>query len=93
MNLLLLFINLNVSESEDAHNSWLHCFTDPLEIGTRVSLSYRQRNTCPKFKMMSETIQTRVVYVFNYELFHREASAETIKLVSESFRIFNKTNS
>ena len=27
---------------EDIHNSWLYCFTNPLEIGTRVSLSYRQ---------------------------------------------------
>ena len=24
---------------EDIHNSWLYCFTDPLELGTRVSLS------------------------------------------------------
>ena len=27
---------------EDIHNSWLYCFTYPLELGTRVSLSHRQ---------------------------------------------------
>ena len=27
---------------EDIHNSWLYCFTSPLEIGTRVSLSHHQ---------------------------------------------------
>ena len=52
---------------KDIHNSWLYCFTNPLELGTRVSLSHRQpnsaddatmrkRNTCPKFKRISETI-------------------------------------
>ena len=25
---------------EDVHNSWLYCFTNPLELGTRVSLSH-----------------------------------------------------
>ena len=29
---------------EDIHNSWLYCFTNPLEIGARVSLSHRQPN-------------------------------------------------
>ena len=24
---------------EDIHNSWFYCFTNPLELGTRVSLS------------------------------------------------------
>ena len=24
---------------EDIHNSWLYCFTNPLEIGTRVPIS------------------------------------------------------
>ena len=28
---------------EDIHNSWLYCFTNPLELGTRVSLSHSQR--------------------------------------------------
>ena len=27
---------------EDVRNSWLYCFTDPLELGTRVSVSHRQ---------------------------------------------------
>ena len=27
---------------EDIHNSWLYCFTNPLEIGTPVSLSHHQ---------------------------------------------------
>jgi len=27
---------------EDVHNSWLYCFTNPLELVTRVSLSNRQ---------------------------------------------------
>ena len=29
---------------KDIHNSWLYCFTNPLELGTRVSLSQRQPN-------------------------------------------------
>ena len=46
------------------HN-WLYCFTNPLELGKRVSLSHFQlyvlyvmqkRNTCSKFKRISETI-------------------------------------
>ena len=51
---------------EDMHNPWLYCFTNPLEIGTRVSLSHRQpyvlvergdpSSSCPKFKRISETI-------------------------------------
>ena len=44
---------------KDIHNSWLYCFTNPLELGTRVSRSIvtmRKRNTCPKFKRISETI-------------------------------------
>ena len=27
---------------EDIHNSWSYCFTNPLELETRVSLSHRQ---------------------------------------------------
>ena len=41
---------------EDIHNSWLYCFSIPLEFGTRVSLTMRKRNTCPKFKRIGETI-------------------------------------
>ena len=26
----------------DIHNSWLYCFTNPIELGTRVSLAHRQ---------------------------------------------------
>jgi len=26
----------------DIHNSWLHCFTNPLKLRTRVSLLHRQ---------------------------------------------------
>ena len=37
MQCLLLLI-------KDIHNSWLYCFTNPLELGTRVSLSHRQPN-------------------------------------------------
>ena len=29
---------------KDIHNSWLYCFTNPPELGTRVSLSHRQPN-------------------------------------------------
>ena len=36
----------------DIHNSWLYCFTNPLELGTRVSLSHRQ----PNVAHISETI-------------------------------------
>ena len=31
---------------EDIHNSWLYCFTNPLELGTRVSLVHRQPYVC-----------------------------------------------
>ena len=73
-------------EIEDIHNSWLYCFTIPLELGTRVShrqpyvSTMRKRNTCPKFKRIGETIQPRVVYIFNYKMFHQEASVDTIKM-------------
>ena len=40
-------------EFEDMHNSWLYCFTYPLE---HIRLTMRKRNTCPKFKRISETI-------------------------------------
>ena len=41
--LVILEQNNNSSHSyEDIHNSWLYCFTNPLEIGTRVLLSHRQ---------------------------------------------------
>ena len=32
------------NEMKVIHNSWLYCFTNPLELGTRVSLSHRQPN-------------------------------------------------
>ena len=73
------FLSIHFLKIKDIHNSWLYCFTNPLELGTRVSLSHRQlnvlihihththvlihirltmrkRNTCPKFKRISETI-------------------------------------
>ena len=31
---------------EDIHNSWLYCFTNPLELGTRVSLPNHQPYVC-----------------------------------------------
>ena len=41
-----LFSTLEIKHSvyliEDIHNSWLYCFTNPLELGTRVSLSHYQ---------------------------------------------------
>ena len=37
---------------KDIHNSWLYCFTNPLELGTCVSLSHRQ----PNIRLISETI-------------------------------------
>ena len=30
------------TQHEDIHNPWLYCFTNPLEIWIRVSLSHRQ---------------------------------------------------
>ena len=33
-----------MTEIKDIHNSWLYCFTNPPELGTRVSLSHRQPN-------------------------------------------------
>jgi len=47
---------------EDMHNSWLCCFTNPLELGAHVSdmwhiqLTMGKRNTCSKFKRICETI-------------------------------------
>ena len=49
-SLIIVIINLRNSnkkislfiEYEDIHNSWLYCITNPLELGTRVSLSHRQ---------------------------------------------------
>ena len=58
-------------EIESIHSSWLYCFTDPLELGTRVSLSHRQPH---------------VVYIFNYKMFHQEASVETIKKIIWSYK-------
>ena len=40
-----------------------------------------QRNTCSKFKRISETILSRVTYIFDYKMFHQEVSVETIKMV------------
>ena len=47
---------------EDIHNSWLYCFTNP--------------------------IQPRVVYVFNYKMFHQETSVEIIKNFCFCFKWF-----
>ena len=44
---------------EDIHNSWLYCFTNCLELGTRVSLSHRQlyvTMTMRKFKRINKTM-------------------------------------
>ena len=32
------------------HNSWYYCFTNPLDIGTCVSLSHRQPYVCDDAK-------------------------------------------
>ena len=40
----LIFNTNAVNLIKDIHNSWLYCFTNPLELGTRVSLSHRQPN-------------------------------------------------
>ena len=47
---VLFFFSVNIFSSLKrrlilkvyTNNSWLHCFTNPLELGTRVSLSHRQ---------------------------------------------------
>ena len=41
MSFDVLKVNI-VWQFEDTHNSWLYCFTNPLELGTCVSLSHRQ---------------------------------------------------
>ena len=33
---------INRFNIEDIHKSWLYCFTNPLELGTYVSLWHRQ---------------------------------------------------
>ena len=46
------FLNVSTSNTqnfdgiikfEDIHNSWLYCFTNPLELGIRVSVSHRAK--------------------------------------------------
>ena len=54
--------------------------------------SMRKRNTSHKFKRISETIQPRVVYVFNFKMFHQEASVETIKIKYIISRFPNEGN-
>ena len=45
------YYGLNTSyEMKDIHNSWLYCFTNPPELGTRVSLSHRQPNVADDAK-------------------------------------------
>ena len=39
---------------KDIHNSWLYCFTNPLEFGTRVSLSHRQPNVHIKISRLNQ---------------------------------------
>ena len=70
-NISTLFFKIYQSKLiKDIHNSWLYCFTNPPELGTRVSLSHRQPN---------------VLYIFNYKMFHQEASVETIKLIKINY--------
>ena len=70
-------------EFEGTHNSWLYCFTNPLELGMCVSLSHRwpyvtiqltmrKRNSVPSSR--------RLVKQYN-----QEASVETIKLKNDHF--------
>ena len=59
-------VRYNPDVIEDIHNFWLYSFTNPLDLGIRVSLSLSHR-------------QPYVVYIFNYKMFHQEASVETIK--------------
>ena len=47
---------------EDVHNSWLSCFTNPLEFGTRVSLSHRIQED------LWNNITKSCVYLQNQEL-------------------------
>ena len=44
---------------KDIHNSWLYCFTNPLELGTRVSLSHRQPNV--SFRNIVERYKVNIV--------------------------------
>ena len=55
---------------EDIHNSWLYCFTNPLEIGTHVPLSHRICHTYG-WRCESETrvpISRGLVKQYNQEL-------------------------
>ena len=57
-----------ISFIKDIHNSWLYCFTNPFELGTRVSLSHCQpyvSHILSQFKRICETIQPRVAYIFD----------------------------
>ena len=46
---------VNHLEFEDIHNSWLYCFTNPLELGTRVSLSLSLNLCCLYFNKITIT--------------------------------------
>ena len=89
---------------KDIHNSWLYCFTNPPELGTRVSLSHRQPNVkqynqelcislitiCFTKRLQSRPLNkfedyTTLGYIFNYKMFHQEASIETIKTKQQIF--------
>ena len=41
---------INKVKIKDIHNSWLCCFTNPLELGTRVLLSHHQPNVADDAK-------------------------------------------
>ena len=43
---------------KDVRNSWLYCFTNPLELGTRVSLLHRQPYVMFHKEASIETIKT-----------------------------------
>ena len=51
-----------------------------LNLGHLFRFHIIRCKTYPKFKRIRETIWSRVVYIFNYKMFHPEASVETIKM-------------
>ena len=58
------------SKIKDIHNSWLYCFTNPFELGTRVSLSHRQPNVSPaKMFHQEASVETIKLNIKNFMLF------------------------
>ena len=66
---------------KDIHNSGLYCFTNPLELGTRVSLSHRQ--SCVSIHNITKSCVYLQVLTYN--------SAEEFAIREEIGNAFDKS--